>query len=263
MNNVFSHRRFFSLLLKDAADLRPKFIRLLLVSSGIGLITFLLANFVFNAVGVEQYDNIRIGIGIFAVLCITLFAPFQLYKHFNHRTMGVSCFMLPASQLEKWLSMFIYCLIVTPLLSVLTLTLVDICLLPVHPKGVTLWFLSDIARTIFRHIGDPRVPYLTIVGAQALLFLCNIWFQDSKVRKVFAVIIIIIIVDTTLSRLFFDKSFIENELGVGSTEAAFIINLGRAYTSMGFWHTVKYFLTALIPIGLWYASFLKWKEQEL
>jgi len=263
MNNVFSHRRFFLLLQKDAADLRPKFIRLLLVSFGIGLLTLLLANYVMNEV---HYDIFRLIVGVLVVTCVTLFAPFQFYKHFNHRTMGVSYFMLPASQFEKWLSMFFYCLIVTPVLSILALTLADLCMLPVYPwDGMTLWFLGDTAHTAFNQLGNLSISYLLIfgiLGGQSLFFLCNTWFQESKVRKTFAVIIIIIIVNITL-RSFFDESIVSKMLTINTGEDTFYLSITDELNNLRFWQTVRIILLVPIPIGLWYASFLKLKEQEL
>lgn len=270
MNNVFSYHRFLLMLRKEAADLRHKFIKTLLIAFGIGLFFFFLINYFKQIEAPEsgEFEKVRLLIGTLVVLCNMLFAPFILYKRFNYRTVGVSHFMLPASQLEKWLSMFFYCIIVMPLLTIAALTLADLCLLPFYPmSGTSLWFLDGIATRAFGIM--PLGFFLYLLLGQSLFFLCNIWLQSSKVQKTFAVLIIISVANGLFSRLLLELFPIADSsdmLNI-SVSIAESYQAGDAiqaiFGTRETWQIVSTFLTILIPMGVWYASFMKWKEQEL
>ncbi len=114
MNNIFSLHRFLLLLRKEAADLRPKFLKIALIPFCVALGCFVLTKIFpdIEHISSNVFDEIRVLIGGITICWCTWVAPFMLYKHFNHRVKGVNYFMLPASQLEKWLSMFFYCIII-------------------------------------------------------------------------------------------------------------------------------------------------------
>jgi len=269
MNNIFSYHRFLLMLRKDAADLRSQFIKILLISFGIGLVIFFLTNYSAGISGGKEFEIVRFVIVVLVVVCNMLFAPFILYKRFNHRTTGVSNFMLPASQLEKWLSMFFYCLIVTPLLSIAALTLADLCLLPFYPlEGTSLWFLSDITVHSSVHIPSTHI-FLYMLVYQALFFFCNIWFQNSKVQKTFGVLIIVSVASALFSGILaglFPMADVSGLLKiVGNADDAQIATtmISGIYGTSGTWPIISLFLTVFTFMGIWYASFLKWKEQEL
>ena len=266
MNNIFSYHRFLSLLRKDAADLRPKFIKILLISFGIGLIIFGFLNY--NLRTNYEFGMSRFTILCIAVICYMIFAPFILYKRFNDRSAGVSYFMLPASQLEKWTVMFFYCVIVTPLLSLAALTFADLCLLPFYPlQGTTLWFLDGTVASVFSIMPFVTVT-LYVLLFQSLFFLCNIWFQSRKGLKTVVVLIIISFAETLFSAMLIQlfplsvadlTKVVENVGGSGFT--FFIMH--NLYNTVGLVQIVTLLLMGCMALGLWYASFLKLKEQEL
>ena len=269
MNNVFSYHRFSLMLRKDAADLRSNFIKILLISFGIGLFFFFMINYSADISGMQEFENVRFVIIWLTVVCNMLFAPFILYKRFNYRTAGVSHFMLPASQLEKWLSMFFYCLIVTPLLSIVALTLADLCLLLFYPlSGTTPWFLDDVLANVFSF--KPIVSLvLSLLLYQAIFFFCNIWFQKSKVQKTFAVLIILAVFSAFFSALLAGLFPVSNvpdliKVAANNNDIQFATTMMRnIYDIGGTWSTVSLLLTIFTITGIWFASFLKWKEQEL
>ena len=55
MNNVFSYHRFSLMLRKDAADLRSNFIKILLISFGIGLFIFFMINYSADISGMQEF----------------------------------------------------------------------------------------------------------------------------------------------------------------------------------------------------------------
>jgi hypothetical protein len=253
--------------LKDAADLRPKFIKTLLISFGIGMILFFFMNYNLRIGESQQFDIVRFVIIGMVVLCNMIFAPFTLYKRFNERTTGVSYFMLPASQLEKWIVMLFYCLIVTPLLSVAALTLADLCLLPLYPlQGTQLWFMSETVSGIFTETPLTTVC-LYVLMYQSLFFLCNIWFQSGKVQKTVAIVIIIGVVNSLFSTLLAELFPVVSDLmkiaRVAESNGLTTNMLHAMFSAEGLKHIASLCLLGGITSGLWFASFLKLKEQEL
>ena len=171
--------------------------------------------------------------------------------------------MLPASQTEKWLSMFFYCVIVTPVVIVLTVTLIDLCLYPFYPWAEkSLWFTfnnldSNYDKTLFETL-------LNLFAIQSMLFLGNIWFKRAKVQKTILTIIILMVA-YAIFLLILAKTLgtisINNSSGIGLSLSVDYKNfLGVSKI----WNTINMTISYLIaPVGLWIVSFMKMKEQQL
>ena len=235
-------------LQKDANDLRRQYLTLILIITSAFLVTFLL--FAFSENPFIKYEQARFVIGNILVWGAMLFAPFQLYKRYNHKIHGANYFMLPALQTEKWTSMFFYCVIVTPVVMILVFTLLDLCLYPFYPWAEkSLWFSSYDVRTS---------DILMILALQSQIFLGNIWFQRAKMQKTIAAIIILIVVHFFLSMIFVKI------LGIYRTPYAFVnINISMSDIPT-VWSIINKTISCLVaPIGLWIVSFMKMKEQQL
>lgn len=81
---------------------------------------------------------------VFASIMITLvgfMAPSRLYGNCNLGKEGIYFAMLPASKLEKYLSMLLHCLIVCPLMAMVGLFVMDtfLTLLPFGPYHTWIW----------------------------------------------------------------------------------------------------------------------------
>jgi len=259
MKNIFDGKRFMSLLQKEAYDFRNQCLGLILGVTSAILSIFLL--FVISDNGTfEKYSQARIVLINVLVYVAVLLAPFQLYKRYNHKVYGVNYFMLPASQLEKWLSMFFYCVIVTPIAVILIFALIDLCLYPFFPSTEkTLWItFSDTSIIHNFH----RIKFLntliTLFAFQSLMFLGNIWFQRAKVRKTIVAIFILIAIYITLSLIFVKI------LGMFITPYA-SVNLNISTSQIPeVWSIINKTISCLVaPIGLWIVSFMKMKEQQL
>jgi len=260
MKNIFNGKRFLMLLKKEAYDLRNQYLKLMLIVACIFLIVFISLLFSDNEAPYTVYNGIRIPISNLLLLGGMLFAPFQLYKRYNHKIYGVNYFMLPASQTEKWLSMFFYCVIVTPVVLILSITLMDLfpyLFYPVAEKS--LWFnnfkssMTNSTRTLFDAL-------ITVFVFQSILFLGNVWFKRAKVQKTILAIIIFMIAFIVFSAILVKTSGINTSKMLMSN----IYGLTNVIDDSQTWKIISktiYYLVA--PIGLWIVSFMKMREQQL
>lgn len=132
MNNVFDIDRFGNLFAYECRNFLPRIAN--------ALITYVCIIFSFWAVMVAAQETmsawLRSGIisFIFGVACAI--GPFIVYYNANNRRKGYYYAMIPASTLEKFISMLILCLLVVPFLSYVALTAADYLLYLVSPQGV-------------------------------------------------------------------------------------------------------------------------------
>ena len=205
MNNTFSFNRFKDLLVNDG----KKYFR----NFGTALIVFCCLNaifWIFNLLfGSKTIPMTRFGfLGLWTALAMML-VPEKVYGKANLSREGVGFAMMPASSLEKFISMFIYCAIVTPVIVFFGGFLVD-TLLSLFPFGgfektLHLYTINEIARMMNDHsgvaqagevninftdvfsIGAMRTSlYLSIIQWAAIFMLGNMLFKKHKAGKTFA-----------------------------------------------------------------------------
>ena len=206
MNNTFSFNRFKNLLLKDG--------KMYVRNFGTSLIVWCCLNaifWIFNLLfGSETMPPIRFGMLCTWTALAMLMVPSKVYGNANLSREGVGFAMMPASSLEKFVSMFLYCAIVTPVIVFFGGYLVD-TLLSLFPFGgfdkpIRLYTLNEIvsrmmtdnegvvqmgelsisATTLFP-IGVIRTSlYMGIIQWAALFMLGNMLFKKHKAGKTFA-----------------------------------------------------------------------------
>jgi len=265
MKNIFNGKRFMSLFQKEAYDLRNQYLKLVLIVTCTFLVIFLLFAFL-GKNNYMDYGGIRFGIGNIFLWVGTLIAPFQLYKRYNHKIYGVNFFMLPASQTEKWLSMFLHCIIVTPIVIILAITLIDLCMYPFYPWAEkTLWFnFPNISGSSNfyenKTLSDTLITFFVL---QSILFLGNMWFKRSKVQKTILAIIILMVVFGLFSFILLKASGIMN-MGSEVSNFSHSVDFKDILDVSQTWKIITKTIFFLIaPIGLWIVSFMKMKEQQL
>ena len=205
MNNTFEFNRFKNLLLNDG----KKYFR----NFGTALIVFCCLNAIFwiiNLLFRTETDSVT----RFGMLCIwtalaMMLVPEKVFGKANLSREGVGFAMLPASSLEKFISMFIYCAIVTPVIVFFGGYLVD-TLLSLFPFGgfekpIHLYTLNEIMRladdnkgvlqagemsvafTDVFPVGVMRTSlYMGIIQWAAIFMLGNMLFKKHKAGKTFA-----------------------------------------------------------------------------
>ena len=264
MKNIFNGKRFLMLLKKEAYDLRSQYLKLMLIVACIFLIVFI--SLLISEGGTDiQYGKTRFAFATAFICGGILLAPFQLYKRYNNRIFGVNYFMLPASQTEKWLSMFFSCVIVTPIVIILTVTLIDICAYPFLPfTDKSLWLtFSNYSNINFSDSNKTLSETLiTFFAIQSILFLGNVWFKRSKVQKTILAIIILMVSYSIFLLILAKVSGIIDMARVVSGN--FSINLNDMSDIPQTWKTISKTISFLVaPIGLWIVSFMKMREQQL
>lgn len=206
MNNTFSFNRIKNLLLKDGKMYVRNFGTSLIVWCSLNAI-FWVFNLLF---GSETMPPVRFGMLCTWTALAMLMVPSKVYGNANLSREGVGFAMMPASSLEKFVSMFLYCAIVTPIVVFFGGYLVD-TLLSLFPFGgfdkpIRLYTLNEIvsrmmtdnegvvqmgelsisATTLFP-IGVIRTSlYMGIIQWAALFMLGNMLFKKHKAGKTFA-----------------------------------------------------------------------------
>ena len=205
MNNTFEFNRFKNLLVNDG----KKYFR----NFGTALIVFCCLNaifWIFNLLfGSTTLQEVRFGLLCVWTALAMMLVPEKVYGKANLSREGVGFAMLPASSLEKFISMFIYCAIVTPIIVFFGGYLVD-TLLSLFPFGgfekpIHLYTLNEIMRladdnkgvlqtgemsvtfTDVFPVGVMRTSlYMGIIQWAAIFMLGNMLFKKHKAGKTFA-----------------------------------------------------------------------------
>lgn len=205
MNNTFSFNRFKNLLLKDG--------KMYIRNFGTSLIVWCCLNaifWVFNLLFRSSSDEVfRLGMLCVWTALAMMMVPEKVYGKANLSREGVGFAMLPASSLEKFVSMFLYCAIVTPVVVFFGGYLVD-ALLSLFPFGgfekpIHLYTLNEIVRLVddtegVVQAGEMSVAftdafpigvmrtslYVGIIQWAAIFMLGNMLFKKHKTGKTFA-----------------------------------------------------------------------------
>ena len=205
MNNTFSFNRFKKLLLKDGKTYYRNFGSTLIVFCCMTAIIWIFSLlFHRSAEGVS-----RLVVIVASVVFAMMLAPSKVYGNANLSREGVGFAMLPASSLEKFISMFIYCAIVTPIVVFFGSYLVD-TLLSLFPFGgyekpIHLYTMNEIVRMFNDtegavQAGELGLPiekvfpigvmrtslYMGVVQWAAIFMLGNMLFKKHKAGKTFA-----------------------------------------------------------------------------
>lgn len=225
MNNTFAFNRFKNLLLKDG--------KMYIHNFGTNLIVFCCLNaifWVFNLLfGSSSVQGFRFGMLCTWTGLAMMMVPEKAYGKANLSREGVAFAMLPASSLEKFISMFIYCAIVTPVVVFFGGYLVD-TLLSLFPFGgfekpIHLYTINEVVHMMDNSegvvqssnmelsfgdvfpVGVIRTSlYVGIIQWAAIFMLGNMVFKKHKTGKTFASYLGISYVLSTIFGLTFLRS---------------------------------------------------------
>ena len=205
MNNTFSFNRFKNLLLNDGKMYIRNFGTSLIVWCCLNSI-FWIGNLLF---GTTTESPFRFGMLCVWTALAMMFVPSKVYGHANLSREGVGFAMMPTSSLEKFVSMFLYCAIVTPIVVFFGGYLVD-TLLSLFPFGgfekpIHLYSLNELVRLANDSKGVVRAGdmefaftdvfpvgvirtgiYFSILQWAAIFMLGNMLFKKHKAGKTFA-----------------------------------------------------------------------------
>ena len=229
MNNTFSFNRFKNLLLNDG--------KMYIRNFGTTVIVFCCLNAVFWIINL-LFGSTSNSVFRFGALCIwtaiaIMLVPSKVYGNANLSREGVGFAMMPTSSLEKFVSMFVYCAIVTPIVVFFGGYLID-AFLSVFPFGgfekpIRLYSLNEIIRMAndtegVVNVGDFELSleqvfpigvmrtslYAGIIQWSAIFMLGNMLFKKHKAGKTIASYLgISYLISMIMGLVFFNREIIE------------------------------------------------------
>lgn len=229
MNDTFSFNRFKNLLLKDG--------KMYIRNFGTSLIVWCCLNgifWIFNLLfGSSTMPPIRFGMLCTWTALAMMMVPSKVYGNANLSREGVGFAMMPASSLEKFISMFIYCAIVTPIVVFFGGYLVD-AFLSIFPFGgfekpIRLYSINEIIQMFndtegVVRAGEMDFPidqvfsigvmrtslYANIIQWSAIFMLGNMLFKKHKAGKTFASYLgISYLISMIMGLVFFNREIME------------------------------------------------------
>ena len=194
MNNKFDFKRFKQVVVEDWRLYFRRFGITLTVWTCLPIVIWI-TSLVF---GIEVDPSPRGGL-IFAFIFATVMTvPAHVYGKANLSRDGVSFAMLPATSTEKFLSMVLYCSIITPLFCGLGAWAVD-SLLTLLPFGGFKEFFVPFK---VEYLGyNLLVTAMLFFTESSLFMLGNMIFKKRKTGKTFAWILLILFVITLIIQI--------------------------------------------------------------
>lgn len=114
MNNTLDINRLGKVIKHDGASFAQNLGLALIILWSIPLVIWLFSSLTPGSHSIDSFARI----GIISILSkiLLIIAPARLYKYCNDSRQGIGFAMLPASSLEKFISMVFYCIIVAPII---------------------------------------------------------------------------------------------------------------------------------------------------
>ena len=138
MNEIFDIKRLGRLIKYEVTNYIPNFFKSLLIFASV-----IAAVWIFSlTIDFDVCPHSRVMLVRTLFIFAVVLSPFIVYKDMNDRKKGYIYAMIPASTLEKLLSMIVLCVVVVPLLAYTVLTATDLL----------LWLLSKLGIGPFLHI---------------------------------------------------------------------------------------------------------------
>ena len=151
MNNKFDWNRFCEVVKKDFRNLWPTFGTTMIVLAALPFAVWLMALVIDRTATISP--NIRVAMIMVFSSFAAVMLPSRLYRTMNLHNEGIYYAMLPASKLEKFLSMLLFTFIVAPVVTYLGSMVIDI-ILRLMPTGAYHQWLWQ---------GDGGFPLITTI----------------------------------------------------------------------------------------------------
>lgn len=200
MSNTFNLKRFNQVLAYDWKRFIRNFGITLLVWISIPVM-FWVTSLVFDF---EMDPIVRLFIILGLIAITVMSAPSRIYGKVNLPREGVGFAMLPASSMEQFWSMFLYCSLVTPVLTLVGAWLVD-CLMTLLPFGGFKEFipiLDALEGVPFGTLAAIVVMMVTTAWAESSIFMFgNMLFKRRKSGKTFGWFLLIMFAIVLLLQL--------------------------------------------------------------
>lgn len=267
MNEIFSSNRFFKLLKKELAERTPMIVKIAGTFSLI-LVGYWLSILIFD--GGASSAASRASYLFIATFITMIIAPFNLYKSYNHPKKGIDYVLLPASVTEKYLSMLVNTVIISPFATFFAILFIDTILSTLSPS-----FFSDYAINSVLHNGGIWENFANALILQQGCIFGNFLFKKNKISKTILSGAFLYIVSAIIFIFFITVVFREQFIDISSTNSHIVIGqnslfqMGKPGSADGLVGAIKalYYLVqttfyVLMPIGFLYGTFYKMKTQQ-
>ena len=218
MNEVFDIKRFGKLVQYEVVNYMPRFFKSLLIFASIIFATWMLS----LTMDSDIWEEIRAGLIQFLFTLAVTLAPFIVYKDINNRKKGYMYAMIPASTLEKLLSMIVLCVVVVQLLSYAVLEATDMLLWLLSQAGVGSFvqleiynpFVDSLGTITLENgdVGEMGLPLLdSFLSTEVPIFyamMFNAIFRKNKVVKTILFNMALAFVTVVLTVAVFDTDFV-------------------------------------------------------
>ena len=191
MNEIFDIKRLGRLIKYEVINYIPNFFKSLLIFSSV-----IAAVWIFSlTVDFDVCPHSRAGLVMALFTLAIILSPFIVYKDMNNRKKGYIYAMIPASTLEKLLSMVVLCVIIVPLLTYAVLTATDLLLWLLSKAGIGTFlhmeFYNPFTIVEFVDLKGYQLPYIYPVFDSIIYFvnliaytiMFNTIFRKNKVLK--------------------------------------------------------------------------------
>lgn len=203
MSEIFNFNRYCKTVKSDLNNYGKKAISPLIILTAIMPFNLMLRSILGgHEVSIETRIYV-IGVLTFILLYIV---PFIMYKNANHRKRGVDYIMLPASGLEKFLSMLFICSILTPIIFIGSYLIVDtiMTLIPNRFYNGKFLFTPELMTW------DNIKVLLTIIMFQSTTLCGNMLFRKNKAGKTILSTLAILFISGALIGTYFYRTEIKN-----------------------------------------------------
>ena len=267
MNKIFSIKRFgryFTFDLKNAVNNFGLLLLIMCCLPVILLIGSVLLSIIFGGgVSIPSLPE-RISLFSNALLIMMRASPVKLYGGLTDKKYGSSWLLIPASRVEKFISMLLICLIVVPVAYLIVYLGVD-GILSLLIKGYSPAIIgSDAMKTFmsfhipedipFEMVGGSSLYFFGSMAATILVFLLGgLCFKKGKVGKTILALFIIMMVVGIITFIIFVKS---PEHFESLMERADVMDPERIASSISIW---SWILNILFFGGLGTAIYFRLK----
>ena len=218
MNNTLNINRFGKILKHDGLNFFPNLILTLAILWAIPVIIYLFSALMPTKDTNDAFDALsRIDLISMLENIAIIIAPARLYRYCNDSRKGIGYAMLPASTLEKFLSMIFYCVIVTPIIYVAGALAIDSILALFHGPyegfAVANYFdtfakikavferdnvmLDDSFMLYYSSISPTFMLILSALGTltiSSIFMFGNMIFKKRKTGKMLGILILLFII---------------------------------------------------------------------
>ncbi len=260
-NNIFNIQRFGKLIYRKWFHPTNYSLRSILPFASLPIL-FLL----FNMIGgpeVVSTDN-RGSILWFLVVVSIAFAPFIFFFGYNDSKKGITDALLPASSLEKYLTMHLTNLIYSPIFVLVIYGFTDTLLSILIPSRMPGFAVAEF----FNSLSLNWEKVLILFTFQQMILFCNLWFRRNKLLKTFGVFmifhIILIGVVVGLFYLFIkDMNYIDGlTFNVYEGRGQSLIIKAGDHSSIVIIQLFRIFIDIIMPIGLVIGSYFMLKTKR-